>query len=424
MRAARLALCCVAAASAKIGRIAAHGFVKGGQYRSAPLGRGTEAERAALEAARAAKAELDAENRLRRDSHRSWERRDNGTDRANATGGRAGAAADAIILEFPKSGRTWLFGLLTEAARLKGGRNFTVLRSHTMGVIDHPSYFERVYRAKGSKAIPRHVQLKAFVEWTTGSIATHVAFLNAWVPAALAAPDRAVVVTYEGLSARAAARRPRAGPAPPPGPRDPPRTAGPLHVLDLIANCFLNWRLRCRHMKAAIAANDFARLKERGLNSTTRASPRRPPARALAPVATDARGPRQGPPDGRQAAESSKFRAGKSHGAHEAITARPPRRAGPSRPSTRSSATSSGRALLRLQRHGPGEAPVVPRVRHVHPGLSAIKRPRGVHLGSTAGGSAEPESADPRERRRTKGGVAALGLTSVAACTCPGPRDE
>jgi hypothetical protein len=138
MRAARLALCCVAAASAKIGRIAAHGFVKGGQYRSAPLGRGTEAERAALEAARAAKAELDAENRLRRDSHRSWERRDNGTDRANATGGRAGAAADAIILEFPKSGRTWLFGLLTEAARLKGGRNFTVLRSHTMGVIDHP----------------------------------------------------------------------------------------------------------------------------------------------------------------------------------------------------------------------------------------------------------------------------------------------
>ncbi|KAK7234566.1 hypothetical protein SO694_00192025 [Aureococcus anophagefferens] len=89
MRAARLALCCVAAASAKIGRIAAHGFVKGGQCRSAPLGRGTEAERAALEAARAAKAELDAENRLRRDSHRSWERRDNGTDRANATGGRA-----------------------------------------------------------------------------------------------------------------------------------------------------------------------------------------------------------------------------------------------------------------------------------------------------------------------------------------------
>ena len=93
MRAARLALCCVAAASAKIGRIAAHGFVKGGQYRSAPLGRGTEAERAALEAARAAKAELDAENRLRRDSHRSWERRDNGTDRAT---GKSHGAHEAI----------------------------------------------------------------------------------------------------------------------------------------------------------------------------------------------------------------------------------------------------------------------------------------------------------------------------------------
>ncbi|EGB10255.1 hypothetical protein AURANDRAFT_62889 [Aureococcus anophagefferens] len=290
MRAARLALCCVAAASAKIGRIAAHGFVKGGQYRSAPLGRGTEAERAALEAARAAKAELDAENRLRRDSHRSWERRDNGTDRANATGGRAGAAADAIILEFPKSGRTWLFGLLTEAARLKGGRNFTVLRSHTMGVIDHPflmspdalaaaktgllvrdpldvlvsSYFERVYRAKGSKAIPRHVQLKAFVEWTTGSIATHVAFLNAWVPAALAAPDRAVVVTYEGLSA-CAPRRAARGRAP----------------------------------------------RRRRAHATP---PPPPPDRRPAPR-------KDHPTDAKHVEESSKFRAGKSHGAHEAITA-------------------------------------------------------------------------------------------------------
>ncbi|KAH8091592.1 hypothetical protein JL720_5902 [Aureococcus anophagefferens] len=169
MRAARLALCCVAAASAKIGRIAAHGFVKGGQYRSAPLGRGTEAERAALEAARAAKAELDAENRLRRDSHRSWERRDNGTDRANATGG--GRRRGAIILEFPR----------------------------------------------------------------------------------------------------------------------------------------------------AAAPNDFARLKERG--STRRPARPRRPARALAPSRRTRAPGKDHPTDAKHVEESSKFRAGKSHGAHEAITA-------------------------------------------------------------------------------------------------------
>ena len=126
-----------------------------------------------------------------------------------------------------------------------------------------------------------------------GSIATYVAFLNAWVPAALAAPDRALVVTYTcwvgigPLSASSTVSRYEG------------LSECPLHVLDLIVNCALKWRIHCSAMKRAVSANNFNVLKNKGLNSSSR---------------------KDAPTNLMHVQESSKFRSGKAHSAHELLS--------------------------------------------------------------------------------------------------------
>lgn len=134
----------------------------------------------------------------------------------------------------------------------------------------------RKYRAKGSKTIPGRMSLGTFAGLSTGSILTYVSFLNAWVPAALEFPDRAIVVSYEALH------------------------SCPVHVVDLIANCFLGWRVHCPNVKRAVAENDFGLLKARGLNATDRKS---------------------APTNGAHVQESSKYRAGKTFGSIDELNA-------------------------------------------------------------------------------------------------------
>ena len=151
---------------------------------------------------RADKVEELKVNRARRDAHRSFERRDNGTDRnASVIASSVSSDVDLIILEFPKSGRTWLYGLLHDATVFQGS-NKSIVRSHTNGIIDHPflmtpesltsafssvpvsrrfpsmtillirdpldvmvsGYFERMYRAKGSKGLGPAMQLETYAK--------------------------------------------------------------------------------------------------------------------------------------------------------------------------------------------------------------------------------------------------------------------